>query len=62
MSKRLAAFCVWLLFAAATAAAPAQQSVVLVIEGGTLIDGNGGAPVRDALINRSFGGESTIIV
>lgn len=28
----------------------AQQTPVLVIEGGTLIDGNGGPPVRDALI------------
>lgn len=50
MSKRLAAFCVWLWFAAVTAAAPAQQSAVLVIEGGTLIDGNGASPVRDAVV------------
>jgi hypothetical protein len=28
----------------------AQQPAPLVIEGGTLIDGNGGAPVRDSLI------------
>ena len=28
----------------------AQQTPALVIEGGTLIDGNGGAPVRDALV------------
>lgn len=28
----------------------AQQPTVLVIEGGTLIDGNGGTPVQDALI------------
>jgi hypothetical protein len=28
----------------------AQQAAPLVIEGGTLIDGNGGAPVRDSLI------------
>lgn len=31
-------------------AAQAQQQNMLVIEGGTLIDGNGGVPVRDALI------------
>jgi hypothetical protein len=30
--------------------AQAQQPAGLVIDGGTLIDGNGGAPVRDALI------------
>lgn len=30
--------------------APAQQPAALVIEGGTLIDGNGGAPVRDAVV------------
>ncbi len=30
--------------------AQGQQSSALVIEGGTLIDGNGGTPVRDALI------------
>src|SRR5271155_3011070 len=28
----------------------AQQAAALVIEGGTLIDGNGGAPVRDAVV------------
>src|SRR3989337_2239449 len=32
------------------AAAQAEQPGTLVIEGGTLIDGNGGTPVRDALI------------
>ncbi len=31
-------------------AAQAQQPTTLVIEGGTLIDGNGGAPVQDAVI------------
>src|SRR5438132_7125462 len=30
--------------------AQAQQPAALVIEGGTLIDGNGATPVRDALI------------
>src|SRR5258706_2057636 len=30
--------------------AQAQQPAALVIEGGTLIDGNGGTPVRDAVI------------
>ena len=38
----------WL--AAVQAPAQTNQQNVLVIEGGTLIDGNGGAPVRDALI------------
>ena len=33
-----------------TPAARSQGSGVLVIEGGTLIDGNGGEPVRDALV------------
>src|ERR1700722_6785051 len=28
----------------------AQQPAALVIEGGTLIDGNGGAPVRDSVV------------
>jgi hypothetical protein len=36
-----------LLFPAALAA---QQPAALVIEGGTLIDGNGGAPVRDSVV------------
>ena len=31
-------------------AGQAQQSGTLVIDGGTLIDGNGGAPVRDVQI------------
>lgn len=31
-------------------AAQAPRQPVLVIEGGTLIDGNGGAPVRDAVV------------
>ena len=39
------------LLAAATPAPSQQtQAPVLVIEGGTLIDGNGGAPVTDSLI------------
>ena len=28
----------------------AQQPAALVIEGGTLIDGNGGAPVQDSVV------------
>ena len=31
----------------------AQQAAPLVVEGGTLIDGNGGAPVRDSVIPTS---------
>ena len=34
----------------AAGAAQAQQPAALVIEGGTLIDGNGGAPVQDSVI------------
>jgi hypothetical protein len=49
MSKRLSVFCALVLFAGAIASAQTQQSV-LVIEGGTLIDGNGGAPARDAVV------------
>ncbi len=37
-------------FNSVPAAAQQEQPAVLVIEGGTLIDGNGGAPVADALI------------
>ena len=46
-------FCLLLLFfwiIPVLAYAQAEQSAALVIEGGTLIDGNGGTPVRDALI------------
>ena len=32
------------------ASAQAQQPTTLVIEGGSLIDGNGGAPLQDALV------------
>lgn len=35
---------------ASTGSAQAQQPAALVIEGGTLIDGNGGAPVPDSVI------------
>ncbi len=38
----------WTIFLAAPSLSQAQE--VLVIEGGTLIDGNGGAPVPDSLI------------
>ncbi|MCH7979363.1 MAG: amidohydrolase family protein [Acidobacteria bacterium] len=44
----------WLIpffsFNPVSAVAQQEQPAVLVIEGGTLIDGNGGAPVADALI------------
>ncbi len=40
----------WSILFSVHAAAQAEQPVTLVIEGGTLIDGNGGAPVPDALI------------
>lgn len=46
-------FCIYsatCLFAVCIAGAQAQQQPALVIEGGTLIDGNGGAPVRDAVV------------
>lgn len=50
--ERSLGFCFGLLFAMIPVAAAAQveQPAMLVIEGGTLIDGNGGAPVRDVLI------------
>ncbi len=46
------AFCLFLFFCITpvTAVAQTEQPPALVIEGGTLIDGNGGEPVRDALI------------
>ena len=50
-SYSMLAFCLILLFSwIVPAAAQAQQPTALVIEGGTLIDGNGGAPVQDAVI------------
>src|SRR5436309_216841 len=47
----LALFCLLIFSSIHTdqAAAQAQQPSTLVIEGGTLIDGNGGTPVPDAL-------------
>ena len=42
--------CLLVLFVAVPHAAHAQREPVLVIEGGTLIDGNGGAPVEDAVV------------
>lgn len=44
--------CVGLGFVASYRLAPvhAQQAQALAIEGGTLIDGNGGAPVLNAVI------------
>jgi len=56
MKMRLgrSSFCLLASFLLATLLAPdaamAQNSNVLVIEGGTLIDGNGGPPVADALV------------
>ena len=46
------ASCIALLFwlAPRPTAAQAQQQATLVIDGGTLIDGSGGAPVPNALI------------
>ncbi len=50
-SCSMLAFCLILLFSwIVPAAAQAQQPTALVIEGGTLIDGNGGAPVQNAVI------------
>ncbi len=45
-------FVIFLLFPMITASAAAQgeQPATVVIEGGTLIDGNGGTPVQDAVI------------
>ena len=51
MTRSLPARCAVLLWAAsAFVAALAQQPSVLVIEGGTLIDGNGGTPVQNAVV------------
>lgn len=46
---RLALFLLLAIFCTLTLA-HAQQPAALVIEGGTLIDGNGGTPVRDAVV------------
>src|SRR6266481_9636544 len=48
----LALLCLTVYFSLSTdqASAQAQQPATLVIEGGTLIDGNGGTPVQDAVI------------
>ena len=45
-------FCLFLLIGImpVCAVAQAEQPAALVIEGGTLLDGNGGTPLRDALI------------
>jgi len=42
--------CVLLFGFALSASSQERQNPPLVIEGGTLIDGNGGAPVTDAVI------------
>ncbi len=44
------AFFLVLAFLGGLASARAQQTQALVIEGGTLIDGNGGAPVKDSVV------------
>ncbi len=44
---RLALFLLFAVFGG-LASAQSQQPPALVIEGGTLIDGNGGAPVQDS--------------
>jgi hypothetical protein len=47
----ICAICAFCAIAPRVAAqAPAPRPAALVIEGGTLIDGNGGAPVRDAVV------------
>ena len=52
ISRTALGFCLALLVGLAPnrAVAQAQQPGTLVIEGGTLIDGNGGPPVRDSLL------------
>jgi hypothetical protein len=47
---RLAALFLLVAIFCTPSLARAQQPAALVIEGGTLIDGNGGAPVRDAVV------------
>src|SRR5579872_6646870 len=42
--------CLALIFGIFSARVSAQTPPALVIEGGTLMDGNGGTPVRDAVI------------
>jgi predicted amidohydrolase len=49
-SWRRVAFFGLLVILCALSPAHAQQPPALVIEGGTLIDGNGGAPVRDSVV------------
>jgi len=39
-----------MLFALLSAAAVAAQESVPVLQGGTLIDGRGGAPIEDAVV------------
>src|SRR5262245_23556065 len=46
----LACFALLLSLFGSLPTAQAPQGSALVIEGGTLIDGNGGAPVRDAVV------------
>jgi adenine deaminase len=50
--RRLALLLLLLLLAISYSPSPArsQQPAALVIEGGTLIDGNGGAPLRDSVV------------
>ena len=45
-----AAISVFLFLFVLSVRSQGQSGAAVVIEGGTLIDGNGGAPVRDALI------------
>ena len=47
--QRAALFLLFTIFGGLTCAR-AQQAPALVIEGGTLIDGNGGTPVKDAVV------------
>ena len=46
----LLGFAVWLFLTLGDGTAQVQAPAALVIEGGTLIDGNGGAPVRDSVV------------
>ena len=47
--RRLALFLPLAIFCSLSPAY-SQQPAALVVEGGTLIDGNGGAPVRDSVV------------
>lgn len=50
LRTRVSAFCPALLLTAASLSGQPALSQTLVIQGGTLIDGNGGAPLEDAVV------------